>query len=142
LDQLIGKSGYFALDLFFLLVSLHCESEGSVNLWSNCQLAWIIAAILPLPKRPQFIDDPARMMACEESIGRVYLPNSSVVNIAEMDEKIYQKARWWRVLNRVMVAPACLIIGAVVSISGIMKTAINQLTIGQVALAIVATRVR
>jgi hypothetical protein len=82
------------------------------------------------------------MMASEESIGRVYLPNSSVVNIAEMDEKIYQKARWWRVLNRIMVAPACLIIAAVVSISGIMKMAVNQLTIGQVALAVVATRVR
>ena len=82
------------------------------------------------------------MMANEESIGRVYLPNSSVVNIAEIDEKFYQKARWWRVLNRIMVAPACLIMGAVVSISGIMKTAINQLTIGQVALAVVATRVR
>lgn len=96
-----------------------------MNLSSNCQPAWIVAAILPLPKRPQFIDAPARMMANEESIGRVYLPNSSVVNIAEMEEKIYQKARWWRVLNRIMVAPACLIIGAVVSTSGIGKTTIG-----------------
>ena len=100
-----GKFGYSALDSFFLLVSLHCDSEYSVSLCSNCQLAWIVAAILPLPKRPKFINEPARMMANEESIGRVYLPNSSVVNIAEMDEKIYQKARWWRVLNRIMVAP-------------------------------------
>ena len=60
-------------------------------------------------------------MASEESIGRVYLPNTSFVNIAEMDEKIYQKARWWRILNRIMVAPACLIISAVVSINGIVK---------------------
>ncbi len=82
------------------------------------------------------------MMANEESVGRVYLPNSSFVNIAEMDEKIYQKARWWRVLNRIMVAPACLIIGAVVSISRMTKTTVDQLTIDQVALAVVATRVR
>lgn len=79
------------------------------------ETAWILGAILPLPRKPPSVDGPASRTAIEESMGRVYLQNTSVVNVAEIDERRYQKARWWRILNRIMIAPAFLVMGAVVS---------------------------
>lgn len=76
--------------------------------------AWILGAVLPLPKRPHAMDAP-QGVAAVDGVGRLFLQNTSVVNVAEMDERRYQKARWWRILNRIMVAPAVLIMGAVVS---------------------------
>ncbi|KAL2020265.1 hypothetical protein VTK56DRAFT_8589 [Thermocarpiscus australiensis] len=65
-------------------------------------LAWIIAALLPLPRRPQMIEDnsPSRWH-------HQYL----------VDEARYESARWWRNLNRLMSVVGLLIIGAVVALA-------------------------
>jgi len=99
--------------------------------------AWILGAVLPLPTRPHAVDAAPPGV---DGVDRVFLQNTSVVNVIEMDERRYQKARWWRILNRIMVAPAILIMGAVVRTkcrSSLRKA--HPLTPLQVALAVVAT---
>jgi len=71
--------------------------------------------VLPLPRRPHTVNGAGpQVVVVNGGLDRVYLQNTSVFNIAEIDERRYQKARWWRILNRIMVAPALLIMGAVV----------------------------
>jgi hypothetical protein len=85
---------------------------------TNEFLAWMLAAILPIPKRPAplpFADGVPSAVDIEERMGQVYLQNASVINVAEVDEKRFQKARWWRTLNRIMILPGLIIIAAVVS---------------------------
>lgn len=42
--------------------------------------------------------------------------NTSIENMADIDEKRHQKARWWRILNRIMVIPGIIIIAAVIAL--------------------------
>lgn len=77
---------------------------------------WMVAAFLPLPKRPQVYANPDALPsnAGMSEIGSQAYPNSVVPSETSLDERRWQKARWWRRVNRIMSIMGLLIIGAVV----------------------------
>ena len=80
--------------------------------------AWFIAAILPLPEKPASFDPHAGSDPMERGRGNdVYLrTNPGALAAMELEERRYQKARWWRTLNRFMCFAGLAIVGAVVSL--------------------------
>lgn len=76
----------------------------------------MLAAFLPLPKRPPAYANPDALPsdAGMSEIGSQAYPNSVVPSEISLDEKRWQKARWWRRVNRIMSILGLLIIGAVV----------------------------
>jgi hypothetical protein len=71
--------------------------------------AWMIAAILPLPKRTNYAKHVTpSQLDVELQIHR---------SIAPMEERRYLKARWWRNLNRIMSVVGLIVIILVVSFS-------------------------
>ncbi|KAI8954601.1 hypothetical protein F4801DRAFT_587404 [Xylaria longipes] len=78
--------------------------------------AWMIAAFLPLPPRPQFDMQELRKSTTQYRMredSRAELINGRV---APIDDLRYQSARWWRNLNRYMSIIGLLILGAVVAL--------------------------
>lgn len=70
--------------------------------------AWMIAAFLPLPLDPNLVDTPSQSQAdLEQQFARQFGPT---------DDKAFQKASWWRNLNRVMSGIGTLLIGLIVSL--------------------------
>ena len=83
-------------------------------------LAWILAAMLPIPEQPDelpFGDAFNRASTTEGPYGPVHLPNTSLMDLVEMNDRRHQKAKWWRTLNRIMILPGLMIIAAVVSLT-------------------------
>lgn len=82
-----------------------------------CPLLWMLGAILPIPKRPVAQDEtPKSIGGSDDDIQAAMMKHEA--GDAEKrwrEEKAWQKARWWRWLNRVMSVVGVLIIGAVVS---------------------------
>lgn len=68
-------------------------------------LAWMVAAFLPLPVDPATVDIPS-----PADLEQAYIPQ-----LGPDADKAYQKARWWRNLNRVMSGIGTLLIGVIVS---------------------------
>lgn len=76
-------------------------------------ISWMVASFLPLPSRPDLppIADEDRRKSRHEIIleqSRIWSP---------MDEKRYQSARWWRILNRIFSVAGVVIIVLIVSIT-------------------------
>ncbi|KAH0538747.1 hypothetical protein FGG08_004701 [Glutinoglossum americanum] len=71
--------------------------------------AWMIAAILPLPPYPDFVFDPRT--------SSLDLENMIARDAASIERAIYQRARWWRSLNRIMSIVGLLLIGAIVALA-------------------------
>jgi hypothetical protein len=76
--------------------------------------AWMIAALLPLPKNPML-----QMQERDDSTSNLDssndLPNDYARQFGPMDEARYESAKWWRRLNRFMSLAGILIIIAIVS---------------------------
>jgi hypothetical protein len=72
--------------------------------------AWISAALLPLPPKPQ----PA-LREKNPAHGRV-TPLDFTRQVRQIDETRYESARWWRNLNRLMAVIGLFIIGAIVAL--------------------------
>ena len=69
----------------------------------------MLAAFLPLPPDPELIEDPTpSQMDLERHFTR---------HLGPIDDRSYQKAMWWRNLNRIMAAIGTLLIGVIVSSS-------------------------
>ncbi|KAF2128774.1 hypothetical protein P153DRAFT_292468 [Dothidotthia symphoricarpi CBS 119687] len=92
-------------------------------------LAWIIAAFLPLPVDPALVDMPSQLD----------LEQQFAQQFRHVDDKAFQKARWWRNLNRVMSGVGTLLIGVIVS-SCLMLEPVFFSNKMQIALAILITR--
>jgi hypothetical protein len=77
---------------------------------------WILAAFLSLPKRPPAYASPDALPSTAQmsEYGSQAYPNSIVPSEVSVDEKRWQKAKWWRTVNRIMSILGLLIIGAVV----------------------------
>lgn len=84
-------------------------------------LAWWIASLLPLPERPRIQSPEMRESGVfDRSGGTVEVAGAArleqAVDLFSADEvRRYQKARWWRALNRVMSILGLFVVGAVVS---------------------------
>lgn len=68
--------------------------------------AWIIAAFLPLPVRPQ--------LSKEATPSQVDVERAMQMAVGPTEEKSYLKARWWRNLNRIMAVFGAGLIAAIV----------------------------
>ncbi|KAK4242591.1 hypothetical protein C8A03DRAFT_29185 [Achaetomium macrosporum] len=76
-------------------------------------LAWMVAALLPLPPNPKL-----RMLDAENSQGRFGSPHPAFRYQQQLfDEMRYESARWWRNLNRGMSVVGLLITGAIIALS-------------------------
>jgi len=69
--------------------------------------AWMIASFLPLPLDPSQAD--AR--------SQTDLEQQFTRNIGATDDKAFQKANWWRNLNRVMAGIGTLLIGVIIALA-------------------------
>lgn len=84
-------------------------------------LFWMLAAVLPLPKQPpsetELEKHRAALPGSEEDIEQAMMRHEA--GDAEQrwrDERTYRKAKWWRMLNRIMSVIGLLVIGAVVAL--------------------------
>ncbi|KAF2428111.1 hypothetical protein EJ08DRAFT_662635 [Tothia fuscella] len=88
--------------------------------------AWILAALLPLPKRPPgssaptYTNPDGSVTQMSEIGGRGY-PSSVPPEESSLDEKGWHKARWWRTVNRILSVVGVLLIGAVVEADLLLK---------------------
>ncbi|KAF2826225.1 hypothetical protein CC86DRAFT_26396 [Ophiobolus disseminans] len=70
-------------------------------------LAWMIASFLPLPLDPNLA----------EARSQTDLEQQFARNIGAIDDKAFQKATWWRNLNRVMSGIGTLLIGVIIALA-------------------------
>ena len=70
-------------------------------------LAWIVAALLPLPPKPASIDLYQSGKNARRDLEK---------RVLSVDEARYENARWWRNINRTLAIVGLLVIGAIVSI--------------------------
>ncbi|USW49849.1 hypothetical protein Slin15195_G031680 [Septoria linicola] len=83
-------------------------------------LFWMLGAVLPLPKKPLSDGDLEKghaLPGSEEDVENAMMRHEA--GDAEQrwrDDRIYRKAKWWRMLNRVMSVIGLLIIGAVIAL--------------------------
>ncbi|KAF2711196.1 hypothetical protein K504DRAFT_244036 [Pleomassaria siparia CBS 279.74] len=68
--------------------------------------SWMIAAFLPLPPNPDMTEISPSQLDVERQFDQ---------EIGPVDDRSYQKALWWRNLNRIMAAIGTLLIGVIVS---------------------------
>jgi len=68
----------------------------------------MIAAFLPLPPDPEMMETSPSQMDVERQFAR---------EVGPVDDRSYQKALWWRNLNRIMAAIGTLLIGVIVSLT-------------------------
>lgn len=82
-----------------------------------CPLMWMLGALLPLPKRPMSPVELEKGLAdSQDDVAAAMMKHEA--GDAERrwkEEKAFLKARWWRMLNRVMSVVGLLVIGAIVS---------------------------
>jgi len=81
-------------------------------------IAWMIAALLPLPSSPA-LDMRERDHSTSNLGGSEGLSNDYVRQFGPIDEARYESAKWWRMLNRWMSLAGLLIVAAVVCNPGI-----------------------
>ncbi|KAL5407464.1 hypothetical protein PMIN04_011723 [Paraphaeosphaeria minitans] len=70
--------------------------------------AWMIASVLPLPPDPKTTDTTASELDIEQRFDDQFGP---------IVDKSYQKANWWRNLNRIMSGVGTLLIGAIIALA-------------------------
>ncbi|GAB7365363.1 hypothetical protein MBLNU230_g6442t1 [Neophaeotheca triangularis] len=86
---------------------------------------WIVAALLPLPKKPISAHDLEKMRGTgsEEDVEAAMVRHEA--GDAEKrwrEERQYLKARWWRCLNRIMSVVGVLVIGAIIALAVVAST--------------------
>jgi hypothetical protein len=64
--------------------------------------AWIIASVLPLPLDPRLMDAGSQTDV-EQQFARSF---------GALDDKAFQKATWWRNLNRIMSGVGTLLVSS------------------------------
>ena len=84
-----------------------------------CPFLWMLAAVLPLPKKPISANEleKASLGGSEDDVQQAMMKHEA--GDAEKrwrEERVWLKARWWRYLNRIMSVVGVLVIGAVVSL--------------------------
>lgn len=72
-----------------------------MNLFTNGIVAWMIAAILPIPLDPNLVSTARSQTDLEQQFAR---------DIGAIDDKAFAKATWWRNLNRVMSGVGTLLV--------------------------------
>ncbi|KAJ8130844.1 hypothetical protein O1611_g2782 [Lasiodiplodia mahajangana] len=78
--------------------------------------AWMIAAFLPLPPKPQYDMEERNKSTMQFRIPEDSEPEPFYRRVAPIDDSRYQSARWWRNLNRYMSIIGLLILGAIVAL--------------------------
>src|SRR4051812_30746018 len=73
--------------------------------YTNPMQAWIIASVLPLPPDPALAQETPSQVDLERQFAQAFGP---------VDDRSYQKAMWWRNLNRIMSGVGTLLIGVIV----------------------------
>lgn len=83
--------------------------------YANISLAWMIAAMLPLPRNPA--KDMEEMNNSSSVLGNFHERELELhrQQFNPYDEARYESARWWRRLNRWMSILGVLLVSAVVS---------------------------
>lgn len=72
--------------------------------------AWMIAAFLPLPLDPNHVITPTPSQADD-------IEQQFAQAVAPADDKAFQKATWWRNLNRVMAGVGTLLVGVIIALA-------------------------
>ena len=72
--------------------------------------AWMIASFLPLPPDPEKMHEPT------PTPSQADLERQLARDVGPVDDRSFQKAIWWRNLNRIMAAVGTLLIGVIVSL--------------------------
>lgn len=90
-----------------------------------CPLMWMLGAILPLPKKPASASDLEKQTfeGSEEDVQIAMMKHEA--GDAERrwrEERTYMKAKWWRMLNRIMSVVGLLVIGAVIALVVVATT--------------------
>lgn len=71
--------------------------------------AWMIASFLPIPPQPEMTQLPTpSQLDIERQFAR---------EIGPIEDKSYQKANWWRNLNRIMSGLGTLLIGVIIALA-------------------------
>lgn len=96
---------------------------------ANKYVAWMIASFLPLPLDPA-LAATASQTDLEQHFARQFGP---------LEQKSYQKANWWRNLNRIMSGLGTLLIATIVCFMITVLLTIS-LTYMQIVLAILVSR--
>lgn len=74
-------------------------------------LSWIIASFLPLPPDPKIAFTPTASQA------QLDVEQQFAQHFGPVDDKAFQKATWWRNLNRVMSGVGTLLIGIIIALA-------------------------
>jgi hypothetical protein len=74
-----------------------------------CPLSWIVASFLPLPLNPNHMAAPTS--------SQPDLEQQFAQSVGPIDDKAFQKATWWRNLNRVMSGVGTLLIGVIIALA-------------------------
>jgi hypothetical protein len=84
----------------------HANNPGVNTLILTTLPAWMIASFLRLPPNPE--------LAADATPSQVDLEHQFAKELGPVDDRSYQKAMWWRNLNRIMAAVGTLLIGVIV----------------------------
>jgi hypothetical protein len=111
-----GQTRYSAWNAPSLDADVHMTLFGRQNrqillfcLGFLCPLSWIVASFLPLPLKPSHMVTPTS--------SQPDLEQQFAQTMAAVDDKAYQKAHWWRNLNRVMSGVGTLLIGVIIALA-------------------------
>ncbi|KAK4506067.1 hypothetical protein PRZ48_004032 [Zasmidium cellare] len=89
-----------------------------------CPLMWMLGALLPLPKRPMSPGELEKGLAdSQDDVAAAMMKHEA--GDAERrwkEERTFLKARWWRMLNRVMSVVGLLVIGAIIALAVVATT--------------------
>ncbi|EME48290.1 hypothetical protein DOTSEDRAFT_70031 [Dothistroma septosporum NZE10] len=112
----------FVSSLDTLITSRHNRQILLFVLGFICPLTWMLGAALPLPKKPLSAEDLEANLGTagqsEEDVQMAMMKHEA--GDAERrwrEEKLYHKARWWRMLNRVMSVVGVGVIAAVIALA-------------------------
>ena len=81
----------------------------------------MLAAFLALPDKPPILSDDPEVSARPQSVQEL----NEMFN--QQDVRRYQKARWWRVINRAMSVVGTFVIAAIVCLFFIIYSSRNYL---------------
>jgi hypothetical protein len=90
----------------------------------------MIASVLPLPPDPDLVHEPTPSQADLEA--------HFASQLGPVEDRSYQKAIWWRNLNRIMSGIGTLLIGVIVRF--FKPSFERRLTLYQIALGVLASR--
>lgn len=82
-----------------------------------CPLMWMLGALLPLPKKPMTTGELEKGLQDSQDDVQAAMMKHEAGDAERRwkEEKTFLKAKWWRMLNRVMSVVGLLVIGAIVS---------------------------